>query len=345
MRSVSKSPHMKKDDRSRAPRNRTIVLTEEDRQKCGSALCRLDAPAQLSDILDSTICQDTLHVLPFLPMEAFDLIFADPPYNLTKDFDGNTFKQTGLEDYEDWLDSWLPQMKCLLKPCGSIYVCGDWRSSTGIHRVLSKHFRVRNRITWERDKGRGANRNWKNNLEDMWFATVSDCYTFNVDSVKLKRRVVAPYTDSVGNPKDWEEDERGRYRITHPSNIWTDLTVPFWSMPENTDHPTQKPEKLLAKVILASTNEGGVVFDPFLGSGTTSVVAKKLGRHYVGVEINPQYCCIAEKRLQMAETDQRVQGYTDGVFWERNTTPEQGNGRQPNRVLHSQNSLFENIGD
>jgi site-specific DNA-methyltransferase (adenine-specific) len=122
-------------------------------------------------------------------------------------------------------------------------------------------------------------------------------------------------------PKDWEESEAGRFRLTHPSNLWTDLTVPFWSMPENTDHPTQKPEKLLAKIILASSHPGEVVLDPFLGSGTTSVVAKKLGRRYIGIEIDEMYCCLAEKRLELAEADNSIQGYADGVFWERNSQP------------------------
>jgi site-specific DNA-methyltransferase (adenine-specific) len=139
-----------------------------------------------------------------------------------------------------------------------------------------------------------------------------------VDAVKLKRRVIAPYTEN-GQPKDWDDSDTGRFRLTHPSNLWTDLTVPFWSMPENTDHPTQKPEKLLAKIVLASSNPGDVVLDPFLGSGTTSVVAKKLGRQYVGVEIDELYACLAEKRLAMADADQRIQGYNEGVFWERNS--------------------------
>ena len=90
-------------------------------------------------------------------------------------------------------------------------------------------------------------------------------------------------------------------------------------MPENTDHPTQKPEKLIAKLILASCPKEGIVLDPFLGSGTTSVVAKKLGRHYCGIEINEEYALLAEKRLYMANNDKNIQGYCDGVFWERNT--------------------------
>ena len=297
----------------------------------------------MPDILDSTICQDLFAVLPSLPSAAFDLIFADPPYNLTKSFNRGTFKQTGLDQYEVWLNSWLPEMRRLLKPDGSIYVCGDWRSSAAIHRVLDSYFKVQNRISWEREKGRGSKTNWKNATEDIWFATASNRYTFNVDCVKLRRRVIAPYTDGNGNPKDWEQTERGRYRTTHPSNMWTDLTVPFWSMSENTDHPTQKPEKLLAKIILASSNAGAVVFDPFLGAGTTSVVARKLARHYVGVEIDTEYCCLAERRLELTAAHGTIQGYTDGVFWERNTLTEQSQGKGNRRRDADPPSLFGSL--
>jgi site-specific DNA-methyltransferase (adenine-specific) len=328
-------------DKQRAPRNRTIILTDEDRQKLTKRLKQIHSIASIEDILDSTIQQDVFTILGFLPEAAFDLVFADPPYNLTKDFNGNKFKQVSLEEYEKWLESWLPTMRRLMKPTGSIYVCGDWRSSSAIHHVLSKYFIIQNRITWEREKGRGANTNWKNNSEDIWFATVSDQYTFNVDAVKIKRRVLAPYTDKNDAPKDWCDTDEGRFRITHPSNIWTDLTVPFWSMPENTDHPTQKPEKLLAKIILAGSNEGDVVFDPFLGSGTTSVVAKKLHRRYVGVEVDLDYCCLAEKRLELVDVAPAIQGYTDGVFWERNTLSDQQNGRVKEISKHKSSSLFD----
>ncbi len=309
--------HMHK--KSRAPRNRTLVLSDLDQARCQGRLRVITAPVSVSDILDSTIRQNVFEVLPLLPSAAFDLVFADPPYNLTKNFNGQAFRRTDLDEYEKWLDSWLCEIKRLIKPFGSVYVCGDWRSSAAIHRALLNYFKVQNRISWEREKGRGAKANWKNTSEDIWFATASDDYFFNLDAVKLKRRVIAPYTDTSGRPKDWQETETGRFRITHPSNLWIDLTVPFWSMPENTDHPTQKPEKLLAKIILAGSKPGDVVFDPFLGSGTTSVVAKKLSRHYVGVEVDPYYCCLAERRLELADSDRSIQGYTEGVFRERNT--------------------------
>ncbi len=145
---------------------------------------------------------------------------------------------------------------------------------------------------------------------------------FDVDSVKLKRKVLAPYRVE-GEPKDWRREEDGNYRLTHPSNIWTDVTVPFWSMPENTDHPTQKPEKLIAKLILASSKEGDFVFDPFLGSGTTAVVAEKLLRRWCGVEIDAEYLCWALKRIEAAGEDSTIQGYVNGVFWERNSLSDQ----------------------
>jgi site-specific DNA-methyltransferase (adenine-specific) len=278
---------------------------------CGEA-------TDLNGVRDRVICGDAFSVLNKLPEKSFDLLFADPPYNLTKDFGSEKFRQTSMEEYERWLESWLTLCLPLLKPTASVYICGDWRSSAAIQRVGMKYCRPQNRITWEREKGRGAKRNWKNAAEDIWFFSVSEDFTFNLDAVKMKRRVIAPYTEN-GKPKDWDREADGNFRLTHPSNLWTDISVPFWSMPENTDHPTQKPEKLLAKVILASTNPGDLILDPFAGSGTTAVTARKLGRSFTAIESDEKYCLMALKRLELAEADESIQGYADGVFWERNT--------------------------
>ncbi len=310
-----------------APRNRTISLSDTDMAIYTERLLHLQNQTMLADVLDRTICQDSFEAVGYLPEKSVDLLFTDPPYNLTKTFNEHKFQRTSLAEYEAWLDSWLSLTIRLLKPTASIYICGDWRSSAAIHRLGEKYFRVQNRITWEREKGRGAKSNWKNCSEDIWFFTLSDDYTFNVEAVKLKRQVIAPYTDENGSPKDWDDSESGRYRLTHPSNFWHDLTVPFWSMPENTEHPTQKPEKLLAKIILASSHEGDLVLDPFLGSGTTSIVAKKLNRHFVGIERDEKFCCLAEKRLALAEGDKSIQGYHGNVFWERNTLAHQHRGK------------------
>ena len=303
-------------------RNKTIDLPfAEGRHYMDRCVTEI-AGSNVSDILNKTICGDSLRLMPQLPRGFVDLLIVDPPYNLTKDYHGKKFLQQRDEEYETFTAEWLKKSLPLLKSSASIYVCCDWRSGLVIGRVLQQVLLVRNRITWQREKGRGALTNWKNSMEDIWFATRSDDYTFNLDAVKIRRKVVAPYRTD-GKPKDWEETPQGNFRNTCPSNFWDDISVPYWSMPENTAHPTQKPEKLIAKLILASSNEGDVVLDPFLGSGTTSVVARKLGRNFVGIEQNPLYCVWAEKRLEDALSNTSIQGYTNGVFWERNTSAEQ----------------------
>lgn len=302
----------------RAPRNRTLTLTDAERLYYRDRLWQLPLTQPLPHPLQGTFWGDCFDWVPHLPPACVDLLFLDPPYNLDKNFHGYKFTRQTIEAYTLWLDDAIAAFKPLLKPTASVYICGDWFSSISVFAAAAAHFTVRNRITWEREKGRGAKANWKNASEDIWFCTLSDTYTFNVDAVKLRRRVLAPYRQN-GTPKDWQETAAGNFRDTHPSNLWTDLTIPFWSMPENTDHPTQKSEKLLARLILASTQPDEVVFDPFLGSGTTSVVAKKLGRRYLGIEQHAEYCLLAEKRLALADRDRAIQGYADGVFWERNT--------------------------
>ena len=259
-----------------------------------------------------------MRICPDLPKAFVDLLILDPPYNLTKKFGGETFREMSLPEYEVWFESWFLRLLPALKPRASLYACGNWKSSTALHRVLERHVIVRNRITWEREKGRGAKTNWKNASEDIWFCTVSNNYFFDVEAVKLKRHVIAPYKEN-GRPKDWYETDAGGFRLTYPSNLWTEITVPFWSMRENTDHPTQKPEKLVAKLILASSREGDLVFDPFLGSGSTAAVARKLGRNFFGIELDETYACLAAKRVALAGSDKVIQGYADGTFWERNT--------------------------
>ncbi|MHC4229700.1 MAG: DNA-methyltransferase [Planctomycetota bacterium] len=303
----------------RAKRNRTITLSRAEADQYGKDLIHLSGPVDTGAVSNKIINQNIFEVSSLLPRGFVDLLILDPPYNLTKTFASTTYRKRSIAAYTEWFEDVLARLLPALKSTASVYVCSEWFSSTAIHLVLDKHLKVRNRITWEREKGRGAKRNWKNASEDIWFATVSDDYVFNVDQVKLKRRVLAPYTDAGGVPKDWEDSPRGQFRLTHPSNLWNDITVPFWSMPENTDHPTQKPEKLLAKLILASTNRHEFVLDPFMGVGSSVVTAMKLDRRFLGIETNREYCLLAAKRLHIAELDGTVQGYSDGVFWERNT--------------------------
>ena len=308
---------------SKAPRNRTLTLSDEERDRYKLQLLSEADLIGNNDIINKTINTDIMSALPYIPDGFADLIIIDPPYNLTKNFNGLTFSSRSENEYIAYLRQWLPTVVSKLKSTGSLYLCGDWKCTSSLQKVLSEHLHIINRITWQREKGRGAAYNWKNGMEDIWFAVKDPHnYYFNLDAVKIRRQVIAPYRQD-NKPKDWEETTDGNYRMTCPSNFWDDISIPFWSMPENTEHPTQKPEKLYAKLILASSKEGDIVFDPFLGSGTASVVAKKLNRKYCGIEINTEYCCWAEKRLEMAETDISIQGYTNGCFWERNTLNQQ----------------------
>src|SRR3989338_8210946 len=234
--------------KQRAPRNRTLALRGDDILALKKRLIKLNKPVSPGEIENKTIHQDIFEALEYLPNCFVDLVFVDPPYNLNKTFNLTSFKAMESEKYEEWLDSWVQKIIRLLKPHASIYICGDWKSSGAILNVAKKYFQIQNRITFEREKGRGAKSNWKNCSEDIWFCTLSDDYHFDV------------------------------------------------------------------------------VFDPFLGSGTTSVVAHKLGRKYVGIDIDELYCCLAEKRLENARQNKIIQGYSDGVFWERNTLNEQMNG-------------------
>ncbi len=269
--------------------------------------------------INKTLMGDFNEWIELVPDSSVDLLIVDPPYNLAKDFHGKTFKAQTNVEYEKYTREWLSKVAKKLKKTASIYVCCDWKSSLVIGPLMEEFFILRNRITWQREKGRGAKTNWKNSMEDIFFATVSDEYNFNLDAVMVRKRVLAPYKAN-GKPKDWEKTEDGNFRNTCPSNFWDDIAVPYWSMPENTAHPTQKPEKLIAKLILASSNKGDIVLDPFSGSGTTGVVAKKLGRNFIDIEQNPLYCAWSEKRLSECREGDRIQGYEDGVFWERNSS-------------------------
>jgi len=294
-----------------------VELTGHDKAALRRRLLSLSDVTPTSE--NCTILSDCLEAAELLKPGSVDLLILDPPYNLNKRFGDSSFSRRAVGEYTDWLGNVIDRLLPLLTPTATVYICGDWHTSTSIYTAAAARLQVRNRITWEREKGRGAQANWKNSSEDIWFCTVGREYTFNVEQVKLRRRVIAPYRNGDGTPKDWAETEAGNFRDTHPSNLWTDITIPFWSMPENTDHPTQKSEKLIAKLLLASSNAGDLVLDPFLGSGTTSVVAKKLGRRYVGIEKVEEYAMLAEKRLRMTDADNNIQGYADGVFWERNT--------------------------
>ncbi len=309
---------MTEEKTQKSGRNQTITVSEREIPSLEIHISSIeDLRNGFHD--DMMVNADLYDCIDLIPDNHFDLIIIDPPYNLDKDFHGKVFSAMKQDEYEEYLRSWFYKVCDKLKDNGSLYMCGDWKCSSSMQRVIEEKLTVVNRISWQREKGRGAKSNWKNGMEDIWFAVKNPRdYYFNVDAVMMKRRVIAPYKVD-GKPKDWEETDEGNFRTTYPSNFWDDISIPFWSMPENTSHPTQKPEKLYAKLILASSKQGDRIFDPFAGSGTAAVVARKLGRSFCGIEINREYCLWAAKRLANALTDKSIQGYADGVFWERNS--------------------------
>ena len=306
----------------KSPRNKTLTCSQKEISKYSKNFLQIKKQVSVHDLENRFIEGDFFKTMGLLPNAFTDLLILDPPYNLSKNYNGTVFNKTNKDKYSDWFESVVDLLLPTLKPNCSIYVCSDWETSAIIYPILESKFIIQSRITWEREKGRGAKRNWKNNTEDIWFCTRSKDYVFNLESVKLKKRVIAPYKEN-GNPKDWQEENGENCRLTCPSNIWTDITIPFWSMSENTPHPTQKPEKLIAKLILASSKEGDFILDPFVGSGTSAVVSEKLGRRWCGIDANKEYLCWAYKRLLSIKEDPTIQGYTGGVFWERNSLPNQ----------------------
>jgi len=313
-------------------RNKTIKVENLD-QETLYANVLIDVK-DFQSIINKTIHWDSIELLKKIPDNSVDLIVTDPPYNLTKEYAGTKFAASSNEDYENWLELRIPELKRISKDNASVYICCDWKSSIPVYDIMSKYFTIINRITWEREKWRWASANWKNCIEDIYFWVVNDKhYTFNIDDVKIKRKVIAPYKTDDWEAKDWAEEKDWNFRLTMPSNVWTDISIPFWSMPENTTHPTQKPEKLIAKIILASSNKWDIILDPFLWSWTTSVVAKKLWRKYIWIEREKDYSIIAEHRLKLADNNKSIQWYEDWVFWERNTLQERQSKKAKEKTL------------
>jgi site-specific DNA-methyltransferase (adenine-specific) len=134
-------------DKERAPRNRTITLNGEEKVKYKQRLLRLDKPVSLQEVINRTINQDIFQIMNFLPKQSVDLLFIDPPYNLNKTFNSNSFKKKDLDTYTNWLDSCLDGIEQLLKPTSSIYICCDWQSSPAVFEAIKDRFQIRNRIT------------------------------------------------------------------------------------------------------------------------------------------------------------------------------------------------------
>ena len=231
------------------------------------------------------ICGEAIEVMSTLPGASVDLVIADPPYNLGKDY-GNNRDLKAWHEYEQFTDAWIAQTIRVLKPTGSIYVFMGVRfisklfaSLEDTHRLLFNSW-----ITWHYTQGMGRKIGFSPRHEDILFFTKSRDFTFNLDDVRVPQKYYRQRNNMAG---------------ANPGDVWQFSHVHYCSA-ERVEHPTQKPEALMERIIRASSNPGDLVLDPFVGSGTTSRVAAHLGRCWIGIDMNPDYIALARRRIEHA---------------------------------------------
>jgi site-specific DNA-methyltransferase (adenine-specific) len=231
--------------------------------------------------LDQIICGDVLEMLPQIESESIDLICADPPYNLGKNY-GKTIDTKEWHEYEDFTIKWLSECRRVLKSTGSIYVFMGVRFIAKLYLILEDmDFSFNGWITWHYTQGMGRTKGFSPRHEDILYFTKSKDFTFNLDEVRIPQKYYRQRNNMAG---------------ANPGDVWSFSHVHYCAE-ERKPHPTQKPEGAIERIIRASSNEGDTVLDPFLGSGTTTRVAHVLNRHYIGIEINPEYVDLAKRRL------------------------------------------------
>ena len=232
------------------------------------------------DILDG----DALEQLKTIPDESVDLIVTDPPYNLNKDY-GKGNDNFEFEEYLDFSKKWLSEAKRVLKKDGTIYVFMGMKYISYIYEILEKElgFTFNSWITWHYTQGIGKTKGFSPRHDDiLMFSKNAKKYTFNLDDIRIPQK----FYRSVNN-----------MRGANPGNVWQFSHMHYCNK-NRQEHPTQKPEGLYERMILASSNPGDTVLDPFLGSGTCLRVCQQLDRNGIGIEINPEYIEMAKERLK-----------------------------------------------
>ncbi|WAR45612.1 DNA-methyltransferase [Methylomonas rapida] len=233
-------------------------------------------------IKQEIILGDAVDVMRKLESETFDLIIADPPYNLGKDY-GNNHDIKGFEEYIDFSRCWLKESCRLLKPNGSIYVFMGFRFISYLYDILDRDLGMffNSWIVWHYTQGMGKIKGFSPRHDDILMFTKSKDFIFNLDDIRVPQKYYR---------------ERNNMRGANPGDVWQFSHVHYCN--ENRqDHPTQKPEGLIERMVLASSNQGSMVLDPFLGSGTTLRVCQQLNRKGIGIELNPVYVQMSQERL------------------------------------------------
>jgi len=227
-----------------------------------------------------------------------DLVFADPPYNIGKDFNGNKDRWRSDEEYLIWCYEWLDLCIKKLKPNGSFYVMASTQNMPYFDIYLRTRMAVLSRIVWYYDSSGVQAKNYFGSRYEPILFCVKDRndYTFNSSDVLVEAK-----TGAVRKLIDYRKPIPSRYNSKKvPGNVWEIARVRY-RMDEYEHHPAQKPTALLERIVKASSNEGDLVLDPFSGTFTTSWVAKELGRRTIGIEIEQEYVKIGLRRLGLAK--------------------------------------------
>ncbi|MEZ4832636.1 MAG: DNA methyltransferase [Caldilineaceae bacterium] len=248
---------------------------------------------------------DAVSWLSSLDDESVDLIFADPPYNIKK-AEWDTFESQ--EQYVEWSMQWIEQASRVLKPEGTLYVCGFSEILADLKLPASRFFKGCKWLIWHYKNKANLGSDWGRSHESILHFRKTRRFTFNVDDVRIPygnhtlkypehpQAESSQYGGSRRNSDTWRPHPRG----AKPRDV-IEIPTTCNGMHEKTPHPTQKPEELLRKLVLASSNPDDLVVDPFLGSGTTAVVAQQLGRNWKGCDTSIQYCQWAAERIELVE--------------------------------------------
>jgi adenine-specific DNA-methyltransferase len=229
-----------------------------------------------------------------VPDASVDLVFADPPYNIGKDFNGRKDKWPSDESYLRWCYQWLDLCIRKLKRNGSLYVMTATQNMPFFDIYLRERLVILSRIVWAYDSSGVQARNYFGSLYEPILFGVRDGgdYTFNADDILVEAR-----TGATRKLIDYRKPVPAQYNTKKvPGNVWNIPRVRY-RMDEYEDHPTQKPVALLERIIRASSNPGDIVLDPFSGTFTTSFVASSLGRRSIGIEIDEEYVKIGLRRV------------------------------------------------
>lgn len=252
----------------------------------------------LSNDNSMVILDNSINVLKSMKSGSIDLVFADPPYNINKDFGNNVDKWDCKEDYLKWCYLWLDECMRVLSPKGTMYFMTATQHMSYLDVYMSERYNVLSRIVWSYDSSGVQSKKIYGSLYEpilMVTHSIDTKYVFNYNDILVEAK-----TGAKRKLIDYRKNPPQPYNTQKvPGNVWNFNRVRF-KMEEYENHPTQKPEALLERIIRASSNEGDVVMDPFSGSFTTSAVAIRLGRKAIGIDMNQEYFEMGIRRTGIA---------------------------------------------